>query len=200
MLNAVKIAACAALLLLPPALLVPSATAQTDGVDIDGALAAAREAIDAPGFSGSVVIMRNGETLMAEARGLADQTGERANTLDTRFNIASVGKFLTAIGMVRAADQAGFDNFASLRPGDILSDDADMFAERLTLGDLMSHGTDIESFFITEGAEARALEAQGNADFFDLVRLAQDGPSVAGSTGWPTIIPMRLLPERCCPG
>jgi D-alanyl-D-alanine carboxypeptidase len=170
MFNTLRVAACAALML------APSAMAQTDGADVDAALAAAREAIDAPGFSGSVVVMQNGETLLSESRGYADQASGRANTSDTRFNIASVGKFLTAVGFVRAADQVDVDDFAALRPAEILVDDAAMFAPDLTVRNLMAHGTDIESFYMSEDGEARSLAARDNADIFELVRSAQDGP------------------------
>jgi D-alanyl-D-alanine carboxypeptidase len=159
--------------LVTASLLVPLAEAQTP--ELDAALAAAREAVDAPGFSGAAVILQDGELIFSEFRGMADQSNGRENTDQTRFNIASIGKFLTAVGFVRAADQAGIADFAELRPAAILAEDADLFAPELTVRDLMAHGTSIESFYSTEEGEVRSLSAEGNQDIYAMVRDAQIG-------------------------
>jgi|GEM_PF-1858977 len=143
---------------------------------LDDALTALSAAVDEAGFSGSVVVLRHGETVFAEARGMADQAEGRPNTLDTRFNTASTGKFITALAYLRAAHDAGHSDPLSLHPGDVLNRSSDLFAPDLTVGDLMAHRTTIESFYEAENAEARGLEAQNNADIFDLLLDAQDGP------------------------
>ena len=65
-------------------------------------LTAAVDAIAAEnGFSGVVRVDRGGETLLAAAYGLARRDIGVANTVDTRFGIASGGKGLTALAVVR---------------------------------------------------------------------------------------------------
>jgi D-alanyl-D-alanine carboxypeptidase len=159
--------------LVASSLLAPLAEAQT--ADLDAALAAASAAVDAPGFSGAVVVLQNGETVYSDVRGMADQEAGRANTAQTRFNIASVGKFLTAVGFVRAASQSGVTEFASLRPAAILTQDAELYSPDLTVRDLMAHGTSIESFYSTESGETRSMSAEGNQDIYAMMRDAQIG-------------------------
>lgn len=54
---------------------------------------------------GAVLIAKDHEVLLHEAFGLADRERDRANTTNTAFNIASVGKQLTASAVLRLAQQ-----------------------------------------------------------------------------------------------
>jgi CubicO group peptidase (beta-lactamase class C family) len=56
-------------------------------------------------FSGALLVTRGGRELLAEARGLAHRGFSVPNTLDTRFDTASVGKLLTAVAAFRLADR-----------------------------------------------------------------------------------------------
>tara|TARA_R110000868_G_scaffold235373_2_gene489285 strand:- start:4154 stop:5326 length:1173 start_codon:yes stop_codon:yes gene_type:complete len=162
-------AALAAAVLLAPAV-------QAQSVDLDTALAAVREQVDMPGFSGSVVVLQDGVPIYAEARGMADAQSGRANTLETRFNIASVGKFLTALGYLRAAAEAGIVDPAGLHPATLLGESDTLVTADLTMGDLMAHRTTAQSFFGAPDGETRTAAAQSNADIFVLVREAQAAP------------------------
>lgn len=62
--------------------------------DLDDLVATRAEA---DGFSGAVLVTRDRSTLVAAAFGEADRTAGIANTVDTRFGIASGTKFLTAL-------------------------------------------------------------------------------------------------------
>jgi len=146
------------------------------GVDLGAGLRALTAAIDAPGFSGAVVVMRGDETLFAETRGMANQVTGRANTHDTRFNMGSITKLLTAIAYVRAADDAGVADVMALRPGSLFPEHADMFAEDLTAADLMRHGSTVRSFIEVDGGIDRIIAAQSNSEVFELVAEAQAEP------------------------
>ena len=55
-------------------------------------------------FSGVAAIQIEGEVVLAHAYGLADRSHGVANTLETRFGLASGTKFLTALGIGRLID------------------------------------------------------------------------------------------------
>lgn len=56
-------------------------------------------------FSGTVILTKNGKQLLARAAGLADIEGKRENTLDTKFNIASMGKMFTTVAILQLLQQ-----------------------------------------------------------------------------------------------
>ena len=62
-------------------------------------------------FSGSVLVAHADETLLDAGYGLADRSSDTANTLATRFCIASIGKLFTAvaIGQLAQAHKLSFD-------------------------------------------------------------------------------------------
>lgn len=150
--------------------------AQAQTPDLASAFETAREEADRPGFSGAIIILQDGQTVLEEYRGLADQSSGRANNADTRFNIASIGKFITAMAYRAAADEADMVDFAGVRPASFLPEYAELFAPQLSVGDLLFHRTTVESFFMAPEGETRSIQAENNADIFDLVIEAQDGP------------------------
>lgn len=56
-------------------------------------------------FSGTVLMARGGTVLFHEAYGLADKTTRRANTLDTRYNLGSIGKVFTRIAIAQLVEK-----------------------------------------------------------------------------------------------
>ena len=73
------------------------------------ALSAARKRIEdlcaAGEFSGAVLIVRNGEPILTQACGLADREKKIPNQLDTKFNLGSMDKMLTAVAILQLAQQ-----------------------------------------------------------------------------------------------
>src|SRR5438874_1690037 len=73
-------------------------------------IAAVRKRLDleaaAGRFSGTVLIARNGQSVLAEAYGLSDRDHKTPNTLRTRFRIGSMNKMFTATATLQLA-QAG---------------------------------------------------------------------------------------------
>jgi CubicO group peptidase (beta-lactamase class C family) len=64
-----------------------------------------RDAADGK-FSGTVLVAKDGRTVFAGAYGLADREHGVANTLDTKFRIASMNKMFTAVAVLQLV-QAG---------------------------------------------------------------------------------------------
>ena len=155
-----------------------SVAAEARQPDIEAAIEAARSAIDQPGFSGSVMVLVDGEPRIAEIRGFADQEAGRLNTPETRFNIASVGKFLTATAYVGLADELadGGPDFRERQVRSLLPEHAEMFGAALTAGDLMAHRSQVQGLMEAPQSETRMLEASSNADLFQLVAEVQSGP------------------------
>lgn len=56
-------------------------------------------------FSGVVLFARNGHILFYEAYGLANRSYNIPNKLDTKFNLASMGKIFTAVAIAQLVEQ-----------------------------------------------------------------------------------------------
>jgi D-alanyl-D-alanine carboxypeptidase len=89
-------------------------------------------------FSGVVLVARNGHVLFEKAYGKRDAQGDDANTLDTRFNLASAGKMFTSVAVWQqiAAGRLSLDT----RVGEVLKDYPNRsFADAVTVRELLSH-------------------------------------------------------------
>jgi CubicO group peptidase (beta-lactamase class C family) len=113
-------------------------------VNADG-VRAIRELARAKRFSGVVRVDRPGEEPYAEAFGLADRRHRIANTVDTRFGIASGTKGFTALTVVSliADGTLGLDTTA--RP--VLGDDLPLIDEAVTVEHLLAHRSGIGDYF-----------------------------------------------------
>lgn len=63
------------------------------------------ELIGANQFSGVILVARNGKTVYQRASGTANQTWNIQNRIDTKFNLASIGKMFTAVAVAQLAEQ-----------------------------------------------------------------------------------------------
>lgn len=63
-----------------------------------------KESADGYGFSGSVLIAKNGKILLNKAYGMANYKNKIKNTTDTRFLIASLTKAFTATAIMQLAE------------------------------------------------------------------------------------------------
>ena len=55
-------------------------------------------------FSGVVLVRKGGKTILHEAYGLASKEYNAPNRIDTRFNLASVGKMFTAVAIAQLVE------------------------------------------------------------------------------------------------
>lgn len=94
-------------------------------------------------FSGTVLIAHRGQPLLIEARGYAIHPQILRNRPDTRFNIASVTKMLTAVAVVQLIAKGKLDlhrPIAAYNPGL-------PFAEQVTIHQLLTHTAGFDSYW-----------------------------------------------------
>ena len=104
--------------------------------------------MDAHAFSGVVSLRQGGQVLYEQAAGYADRSNKIANTVDTRFGIASGTKFLTAlaIGKLIAAQKLTF----STRLRDCVALNFPHYAPEITIQHLLTHTAGIPDYFDEE--------------------------------------------------
>lgn len=97
-------------------------------------------------FSGAVLLARDGVPLVAKAYGLADRGRGVANTVDTRFNVGSMNKMMTAVAVLQLAE-AGKLALGD-RVGRWLPDyPVAAVRERVTIAQLLSHRSGLGSYW-----------------------------------------------------
>src|SRR5262245_53395117 len=80
----------------------PGPTGQPASVEEWRAFAAFLEQRASAGeFSGAILVAKEGQPLLEQAYGLADRERNIANTVDTKFNIGSLGKMFTAVAIAQ---------------------------------------------------------------------------------------------------
>lgn len=107
--------------------------------------------LEARGFQGTVLIRRDGETVLARGFGEADRSTGRPNDLQTKFRIGSVTKSFTAVafaqllqeGLISSFDQPVADFFPDYPRGD-----------EITLRHLLTHHSGLPDY-VDEIDEAR---------------------------------------------
>lgn len=104
--------------------------------------------IDAHAFSGVVSLRQGGQVLFEQAAGYADRSNQIANTVDTRFGIASGTKFFTAlaIGKLIVAQKLTL----STRLRDCVALDFPHYAPEITIQHLLTHTAGIPDYFDEE--------------------------------------------------
>ncbi|HEY6962674.1 MAG TPA: serine hydrolase domain-containing protein [Gaiellaceae bacterium] len=96
-------------------------------------------------FSGVVLVARHGRPVLQRAHGIANRrTGER-NTMSTRFNLASLGKPLTAVAVAQLVERG------KLRFGDTIGrfvpELPAAIGKRVTVAELLDHTSGLGDFF-----------------------------------------------------
>lgn len=117
-------------------------------------------------FSGAVLVARAGRTLIRLAAGLADRDLAIPNTPETRFRIGSVAKPLTALAVLRLADQHRLsidDPLDRYQPAFPRSD-------RILLRHLLSNTSGIPDYLMCERFHPHAHEAHTPAQLVSYVR------------------------------
>ena len=121
-------------------------------------------------FSGALLVTRGGCDLLAEARGLAHRGFSVPNTLDTRFDTASLGKLLTAAAAFRLTDRGvlGLDE----RVCDVAGIEGTKIPADVTLRHCLTHSSGIADDADEEAGED--YEAIWKAKPCYLVRETRD--------------------------
>lgn len=92
-------------------------------------------------FSGVVDVRCGGEVLFQAARGLASPRWEVANTLDMRFDVASISKLFTSVAVLQLVAAGRLDLDASIHEYADLADTT--IAPEVTLRHLLTHTSGI---------------------------------------------------------
>ena len=104
--------------------------------------------VEQQGFSGVISIRQHGTLLYERATGYADRSNKIANTLDTRFGIASGTKFFTAlaIGKLIEAQKLSFDT----KLKDCIALDLPHYSPNITIRHLLTHTSGIPDYYDEE--------------------------------------------------
>ena len=133
-------AVAATLLLLAPA---QRASAQMPDSALTRRLAALADSLAGAGrFSGTILLAHHDTAIFARAWGVADRASGRANTVETAFNLASVGKVFT-ITAVEQLEHAGKLNDDSTIAAYWPDYPNAAFARKATIGQLVSMSSGI---------------------------------------------------------
>jgi CubicO group peptidase (beta-lactamase class C family) len=117
-------------------------------------------------FSGVALLTRGDSTLLAGAWGESDRAAHTRATLDTRFNLASIGKMLTRTAVAQLA-QAG-----KLSLDDKLAKYLPDFphADSITIDMLCEHRSGVGDFFNEKYDAMDRSKLRHNRDYLDLIR------------------------------
>ncbi|TNE63969.1 MAG: class A beta-lactamase-related serine hydrolase [Alphaproteobacteria bacterium] len=133
-------------------------------------------------FSGTILVTRGGERLYGAAFGLASKRFDVPASLETRFNLGSVNKMFTAIGILQLAE-AG-----KLHLGDRLGQYLDEswlphdVTDRIELRHLLTHASGLGSYFSDAFFAASKTRFRTVDDFKPLI--AGDRPEFEPGTGY----------------
>jgi CubicO group peptidase (beta-lactamase class C family) len=118
-------------------------------------------------FSGAVLIAKNGAPVYRQAFGLADREARVANTVSTRFNLASINKLFTRVAVLQLV-AAGKLTLADT-VGHLLPDHPNSQAKAATVDQLLNHRGGIPDFFGPAFADAAKSQFHSNADYYRFI-------------------------------
>jgi len=149
-----------AVIVVATGLLAPRAPAAHAGEEASPALAERLDrylrACAAFGFSGAVLVARDGEVVLRRGYGLADRSARRGNDADTLFEIASITKVFTACAVMRLVEEDRIDlddSIAKHLPG--VPEDK----HAITIRHLLTHTSGMSRMVAGGGADAAAAVA-----------------------------------------
>jgi D-alanyl-D-alanine carboxypeptidase len=102
--------------------------------------------IEDDAFSGAVLVAKDGQPLLGQAHGLASKSCQVPNRLDTRFNVASIGKMFTGVAVAQLAErgQLSFEDPAKCLPADWLDPE---IGASIQIRHLLTHTSGLDDHF-----------------------------------------------------
>ena len=154
---------------------------------------------EASGFTGVVVVRHAGATVFSEAYGYATPRWQIPNTVDTRFDTASITKLFTSVAVLQQVGAGRLDLDASIHPYVDLS--GTTISDAVTLRQLLTHTSGI-----ADDADEEAGEVY--ADLFVDSRATRSWRPLTSSLSsptsrrWPSRVrkPATATPAMCWPG
>jgi CubicO group peptidase (beta-lactamase class C family) len=96
-------------------------------------------------FSGVVLVARDGKPVLEHAYGYADTDTRARNRVDTKFNLASVGKTFTAVAVAQLV-QAGKLSFSD-KVGKYVPELPKRVGDSITIANLLDHTSGLGDYF-----------------------------------------------------
>jgi CubicO group peptidase (beta-lactamase class C family) len=96
-------------------------------------------------FSGAVLVSRDGNILFGRGFGFSDIPNQIYNTVDTKFQTASAGKFFVAVGIMQLIEAGRLSLNSQI--GDLLDFDLQQIDKKITIGQLLNHTSGIPDYF-----------------------------------------------------
>jgi CubicO group peptidase (beta-lactamase class C family) len=94
--------------------------------------------VEADAFSGAILVARDGKPVYESARGLANRGWGVPNRIDTKFNVASLGKMFTAVAIAQLVERGKLSYQDTLEK--VLPDYPDKeVARKITVHHLLTH-------------------------------------------------------------
>jgi D-alanyl-D-alanine carboxypeptidase len=152
----------------PPGPPPPPINGAMTPVDLERALdayLAARASADE--FAGVLAIAKDGRVVFQKAYGLADREAKTPVTVETRFNIASIGKALTKTAVGQLVSQGRLALTDTI--GKWLPDYPNPKARAATVDQLLNHQAGIADFFGPAFDAAPKSQFASNADYYRFV-------------------------------
>jgi CubicO group peptidase (beta-lactamase class C family) len=96
-------------------------------------------------FSGAVLVSRDDNVVLGKGFGFSDLPNQIYNTVDTKFQTASAGKFFVAVGIMQLieANRLSLDS----QIGDVLDFDLHQIDRGITIRQLLNHTSGIPDYF-----------------------------------------------------
>lgn len=113
---------------------------------LPGAIRAFVDERVAKGFSGAVIVAKDGKPVFAAASGMADRATKRGNTLDTPINLGSMNKMFTAVVIGKLVERGvlGWDD----KVGKHLPDwPQARVRDEVTIAQLLSHTSGLKAYW-----------------------------------------------------
>jgi CubicO group peptidase (beta-lactamase class C family) len=100
------------------------------------------------GFSGVVRVRQRGEVVYSRAAGYADRANRIANTIDTRFGIASGTKLFTALAIGRLIDAGKLE--LTTKVADCMPWNFPRYSREITIQQLLTHTSGVPDYYDEE--------------------------------------------------
>jgi len=115
-------------------------------------------------FSGTVLVAHNDKILEERAYGLASIEYNVKNTVDTKFNIASITKLFTAVATLQLYEQGKIKLNSPI--GAYLPDYPNKFVrDSVTVHQLLTHTSGLNNFYVADSDKMKNLDYKKISDF-----------------------------------
>lgn len=123
--------------------------------------------LKAEDFSGAILVAHNDQIIEKRAFGLASMEYGIKNTVDTKFNLASITKMITAVATLQLYDRGKVE--LKLPIGEYLPDYPNkLVRDSVTIHQLLTHTSGNNNFYVGEFLQSDKLKYRNISDFTPL--------------------------------